>query len=258
MVHATDAIFTPVVGLISGLPTAFHAPTGLIIYIDKDSLVRHALKGIIYLIGKRRKLNRLPYPDTLLQQLLVTHLRTTHHSHFLPKQAVSRFYAPLVVLISKREGGVALPHTCVVEQISRRTSVARVFKSALQAPRYLAIKRQRSLYLSYRSHLPSVASIIAHHVSLHLRSAIRQGFGVHQNDATQCFRTVSYRLRTFHYHHIVVGILVNFWCMVYPPLLTSKLCSPTHYQYSVAIHAMYHRFCHTRTGLEHAYPTDVL
>ena len=194
MVHTTDAILTPIIGLIGGLPTAFHAPTWLIINIDEGGMMRHALKRIIYLIGKRRKLYRLPYPDALLQQLLVAHLRTTHHSHFLPKQAVPRFYAPLVVLVSQRESGVALSHACVVEQISRCTSVARVFKSALQAPRYLAIKRQRSLHVSYRSHLPSVASIVAHHVGLHLRSAIRQGFGIHQDDATQRFRAISHRL----------------------------------------------------------------
>ena len=94
-------------------------------------MVRYTLKGIIDLVRKRRKLYWLPYPDALLQQLLVPHLRTTHHSHLLPKQAIPCLYAPLVVLVSQRKSGVALSHACVVEQISRRTSVARLFKSAL-------------------------------------------------------------------------------------------------------------------------------
>ena len=81
--------------------------------------------------------------------------------------------------------------------------------------------------------------------------AVRQFVGTDEYYPTQCVRTITHSLSSFHYAYLVSHHRVYFRSVVSPPLLSLLAYLVVEYQNTIAVQTVNHRFGNSTPRLYH-------
>ena len=128
----------------------------------------------------------------------------------------------------------------------------------MHTPRRTAARKgQTGVGRSRQGEASAVAAVECRDIAFGLRTHIREGFAVEQDDAAECFGTIAHGLRPFHHIDAAGVVGIQFGRVIHTPLLSLLAHAVVHDEQARAIHAVQHRFGDSGAGLHHAHSFDL-